>query len=216
MVIYLVEDDINIATILKSYLENEHYTVRHIESEAEAMKYVDYPPHLWILDIMLEKDTSGFKIYDAIKNAAPTPTIFISARDQDYDKVLGLEQGADDYITKPFSPREVVLRVKKLMNRIYGSKEETLAYKDYIITPDSRVVSKNDEKISLSTKEFDLLMYLLANRKMALSRDSILSAVWEENYFGSDRVVDDLVRRLRSRMPDLDITTLYGYGYRLE
>ncbi|MFW6298875.1 MAG: response regulator transcription factor [Bacillota bacterium] len=216
MVIYLVEDDINIATILKSYLENEHYTVRHIESEAEAMKYVDYPPHLWILDIMLEKDTSGFKIYDAIKNAAPTPTIFISARDQDYDKVLGLEQGADDYITKPFSPREVVLRVKKLMNRIYGSKEETLTYKDYVITPDSRVVSKNDEKISLSTKEFDLLMYLLANRKMALSRDSILSAVWEENYFGSDRVVDDLVRRLRSRMPDLDITTLYGYGYRLE
>ncbi|MFW5913448.1 MAG: response regulator transcription factor [Bacillota bacterium] len=216
MVIYLVEDDVNIATILKSYLENEHYTVRHMESEAEAMKHVDYPPHLWILDIMLEKDTSGFRIYDAIKNTAPTPTIFISARDQDYDKVLGLEQGADDYITKPFSPREVVLRVKKLMNRIYGSKEETLTYKDYVITPDSRVVSKDNEKISLSTKEFDLLMYLIANRKMALSRDSILSAVWEENYFGSDRVVDDLVRRLRSRMPELDITTLYGYGYRLE
>ncbi|MFW5894314.1 MAG: response regulator transcription factor [Bacillota bacterium] len=216
MVIYLVEDDPNIATILKSYLENEHYTVKHMESEAEAMKHVESPPHLWILDIMLEKDTSGFKIYDAIKNAAPTPTIFISARDQDYDKVLGLEQGADDYITKPFSPREVVLRVKKLMNRIYDSKEESIQYKDYVIVPDSRVVTKDNEKLSLSTKEFDLLMYLITNRKMALSRDSILTAVWEENYFGSDRVVDDLVRRLRSRMPDLEITTLYGYGYRLE
>lgn len=216
MMIYLVEDDDNIATILKSYLENEHYSVLHMRSEAEALEKVDKPPHLWILDIMLEDDTSGFRIYDAIKNRAPTPTIFISARDKDYDKVLGLEQGADDYITKPFSPREVVLRVQKLMDRAYASQRKTVSYKDYEIEPDSRVVMKNGEQIALSTKEFDLLMYLIANRRMALSRDSILDAVWEENYFGSDRVVDDLVRRLRSRMPDLEITTLYGYGYRLE
>ncbi len=216
MIIYLVEDDENIAAILKSYLEKEHFTVHHIATEAEAMESVAAPPHLWILDIMLEHDTSGFKIYEAIKEKGPAPTIFISARDEDYDKVLGLEQGADDYITKPFSPREVVLRVKKIMNRVYKATNKTMTYKDYTILPRSRVVMRQNTHLTLSTKEFELLMYFLTNQQMALSRNNILNAVWDENYFGSDRVVDDLVRRLRSRMPNLEITTLYGYGYRLE
>lgn len=216
MLIYLVEDDHNIASILKTYLENERYTVVHYSSEKAALQHLAPAPHLWILDIMLEDALSGFHIFQAIKETAPAPVIFLSARDQDYDKIMGLEQGADDYITKPFSPREVVLRVKRLFSRLYDKQATTLHYGHYTITPEARRVMHDHEEIILSTKEYDLLMFMLMHRKTALSRNDILNAVWEENYFGSDRVVDDLMRRLRARMPELDVSTIYGYGYRLE
>lgn len=216
MLIHLVEDDINIASILKTYLENEKFTVIHYSSEKAAMQHITPAPHLWILDIMLEDALSGFHIFQAIKDKAPAPVIFLSARDQEYDKIMGLEQGADDYITKPFSPREVVLRVKRLLTRLYDKQPTVLSYGPYSVLPESRRVSTSHEEIILSTKEYDLLIFMLMHRKTALSRNDILSAVWEENYFGSDRVVDDLMRRLRARMPLLDVSTIYGYGYRLE
>lgn len=216
MLIHLVEDDINIASILKTYLENEKFTVVHYSSEKAAMQHLSPAPHLWILDIMLEDSLSGFHIFQAIKEKAPAPVIFLSARDQEYDKIMGLEQGADDYITKPFSPREVVLRVRRLLSRLYDKQPSTINYGVYSIAPDARRVMHGSEEIILSTKEYDLLMFMLMHRKTALSRNDILNAVWEENYFGSDRVVDDLMRRLRARMPDLEVSTIYGYGYRLE
>lgn len=216
MLIYLVEDDFNIASILKTYLENERYTVVHYSSERSALQHLSPAPHLWILDIMLEDALSGFHIAQAIKEKSPAPIIFLSARDQEYDKIMGLEQGADDYITKPFSPREVVLRVKRLFSRLYDKQPTLLQYGHYTITPEARRVMRDQEEIILSTKEYDLLVFMLMHRKTALSRNDILNAVWEENYFGSDRVVDDLMRRLRARMPELDVSTIYGYGYRLE
>jgi len=216
MLIHLVEDDPNIAAILKTYLEKERYVVLHFSSEKEAMKHIAPAPQLWILDVMLENPVSGFHIYQALKQQAPTPTIFISARDQEYDRIMGLEQGADDYITKPFSPREVVLRVNKLMNRIYPPQKEIISYGPYRVDPTSRSVLLDDQTIELSTKEYDLLLFLLMRQKSALSRNEILDAVWEKNYFGSDRVVDDLMRRLRAHLPALKVSTVYGYGYRLE
>jgi len=216
MLIHLVEDDPNIAAILKTYLEKERYVVLHFSSEKEAMKHIVPAPQLWILDVMLENPMSGFRIYQAIKQQALVPTIFISARDQEYDRIMGLEQGADDYITKPFSPREVVLRVNKLMNRIYKPTQEVISYGPYTIDPLSRSVVSEGMNIELSTKEYDLLLYLLMRQKSALSRNDILDAVWEKNYFGSDRVVDDLMRRLRAHLPELKVITVYGYGYRLE
>lgn len=213
--IFLVEDDPNISSLLKSYLENEGYFVNVYTSEKSALAHLNEEAHLYILDIMLESDMSGYNILKAIRAKSNTPAIFISARDKDYDKILGFEIGADDYIAKPFSPREVVLRVNNIIKRNYQKKEMKVNYKDYVVDLESRLVTRNGEEIDLTTKEFELFIYLLKNKNVALSRDKILSKVWEENYFGSDRVVDDLMRRLRGKLDDADIETIYGYGYKL-
>lgn len=214
--IFLVEDDRNISSLLKSYLENEGYEVTHYSSEAEAIKHLGDEADLYILDIMLESDMSGYNILREIRKRNSTPAIFISARDKDYDKILGFEMGADDYVAKPFSPREVVLRVNNIIKRTYFKPDLKLQYKNYTIDVESRLVKDGDKPIDLTTKEFELFIYLLKNKNVALSRDKILSNVWEENYFGSDRVVDDLMRRLRGKLPDADIETIYGYGYKLQ
>lgn len=214
--IFLVEDDRNISSLLKSYLENEGYEVTHYSSEADAIKHITDPADLYILDIMLESDMSGYNILREIRKHNNTPAIFISARDKDYDKILGFEMGADDYVAKPFSPREVVLRVNNIIRRTYMKADMKPQYKNYTVDVESRLVKDGDKPIDLTTKEFELFIYLLKNKNVALSRDKILSNVWEENYFGSDRVVDDLMRRLRGKLPDADIETIYGYGYKLQ
>ncbi|MEG1805265.1 MAG: response regulator transcription factor, partial [Clostridia bacterium] len=151
-----------------------------------------------------------------IRAKKSTPAIFLSARDKDYDKILGFEIGADDYVAKPFSPREVVLRVNNIIKRVYQKKEMRLNYKNYDVDLESRSIKINGVEIELTTKEFELFIFLLKNRNIALSRDKILASIWEENYYGSDRVVDDLMRRLRSKLPEADIETIYGYGYKLQ
>ena len=144
------------------------------------------------------------------------PIIFTSARDQDLDKILGLELGSDDYITKPYSPKELVLRVNNMIKRVYGNNSQKLInYNNYSIDTDKRKVTENDKEIKLTTLEFDLLLLFLNNKSKSFSRDEILDNVWGNNYFGSDRVVDDLVRRLRKKLPKLNLTAIYGYGYRL-
>ena len=163
---------------------------------------------------MLEEDNSGYKILKEIRKRYNTPIIFISAKDEEMERIYGLEIGGDDYIAKPFSPREVMLKIKKLLTRIY-KRSTIMQYKDYIIDYQARRVMKKDEQIALTTKEFDLLIILVKNINNAIPRSFLLSKIWEENYFGSDRIVDDLVRRLRTKMDELDIETIYGYGYRL-
>ena len=142
------------------------------------------------------------------------PVIFTSARDQDLDKIIGLELGSDDYITKPYSPKELVLRVNKLIDRIYKNNKKILEYETYKIDVDKRTVVENEE-IKLTTLEFDLLIMFLNNKSKSFSREDILNTIWGDDYYGSDRVVDDLVRRLRKKMPKLRVNTLYGFGYRL-
>ena len=146
------------------------------------------------------------------------PVVFTSARDQDIDRIMGLELGSDDYIAKPFSIRELMLRIKNLLNRVYGQaieSQNTLEYDKYLIDFDKRVVLDNNFNLNLTTKEYDLLLFLVKNKGKAFSRDQILDAVWGSEYFGSDRVVDDLMRRLRQKMPALSVETIYGFGYRL-
>lgn len=214
--IFFVEDDVNISSLLKSYLENEGYEVLLYTSESEAIRHLSEEAHLYILDIMLESDMSGYNILREIRKRSSAPAIFISARDKDYDKILGFEMGADDYVAKPFSPREVVLRVNNIIKRSYQKNDLKTQYKNYSVDIESRLVKDGDRPIDLTTKEFELFIYLLKNQNVALSRDKILSNVWEENYFGSDRVVDDLMRRLRGKLPEADIETIYGYGYKLK
>ena len=166
---------------------------------------------------MLGDDVNGYDIIKAIREVeTDVPVIFTSARDQDLDKIVGLELGSDDYITKPYSPKELVLRVNNIIKRVYKEKETNkVAYKEYLIDVDKRIVLENEKEIKLTTLEFDLLLLLVSNKNKSFSREEILNLVWGEDYFGSDRVVDDLIRRLRKKMPSLNVSTIYGYGYRL-
>ncbi|HMA60503.1 MAG TPA: response regulator transcription factor [Halanaerobiales bacterium] len=218
--VYLVEDDKSLNSILTSYLKNEGWNVKSFHNGLAAVEVIDEKPDIWVLDIMLP-DIDGFELIDKIKaNDPEIPVIFISARDEDLDRITGLEKGSDDYIAKPFSPRELVIRIKKIFQRIYGDKQgkEIIEYGDYIIDLQSRVVKIDGEQkevVDLTSREFDLLVFFLNNISHALTREQILNNVWGRDYFGSDRVVDDLIRRLRKKLPDLKIETIYGHGYRL-
>lgn len=215
--IYLVEDEENLNDILKSYLENEGFQVTSFLNGCSARKCICTPPDLWVLDIMLP-DIDGFQLLKEIKNKdKDIPVIFISARDKDIDRIIGLEMGSDDYISKPFMPRELIIRVQKLLNRVYGieKSKNITTIDEYSIDMEKRLVRDNLEEIMLTSREFDLLVLLINKKGGAISREQILNELWGNDYFGSDRVVDDLVRRLRKKLPNLKIETIYGHGYRL-
>ena len=214
--IALVEDEKDLNDLIKTYLEKEGYNVTSYYNGDTAIKDSNKDYHLWILDIMLGDDISGYDIIKKIReNNSDVPVIFTSARDKDLDKIIGLELGSDDYITKPYSPKELVLRVNNIIRRVYTKDRQKITYKDYIIDLDKRMAFQGDEDLNLTTLEFDLLYMFVTNKEKSFSRDDILNNIWGENYFGTDRVVDDLIRRLRKKMPLLDINTIYGYGYRL-
>lgn len=214
--IVLVEDEINLNNLIKTYLEKNGYNVIQFYNGKSALANINIESHLWILDIMLPDEINGYDIIKAIRETNETiPVIFTSARDKDLDKIIGLELGSDDYLTKPYSPKELVLRVNNIIKRVYSSDISKIKYNDYIINIEKRIVTKDDEDLNLTTLEFDLLKLFVTNKNKSFSRDDILNIIWGENYFGTDRVVDDLIRRLRKKMPDLNINTMYGYGYRL-
>ncbi len=213
--IYLVEDDKNLNLVLTTYLEKEGWNITSFLTGKEAQNQIPNPPDLWILDIMLP-DIDGYQLIREIKVKTPNiPVIFISARDADIDRVVGLELGSDDYLAKPFLPRELVIRARNLLDRFKQEKSTLDRLPPYTINKDSRLVSLDGETIDLTSKEYDLLIYLSNNQGVALSREQILNSIWGDDYFGSDRVVDDLIRRLRKKMPELDLETVYGFGYRV-
>ena len=214
--IVLVEDEKDLNSLIKTYLEKAGYEVVCFLNGEDAMNNTNMEAHLWILDIMLGDDISGYDILKKIRETnEEIPVIFTTARDKDLDKIIGLELGSDDYITKPYSPKELVLRVNNIIKRVYSKDLQKLVYGKYIIDVDKRCVYLNDEELNLTTLEFDLLYLLVTNKNKSFSRDDILNIVWGTDYFGTDRVVDDLVRRLRKKMPDIRLSTIYGYGYRL-
>ncbi len=214
--IVLVEDEKDLNDLIKTYLQKEGYNVISYLSGQEAINNININAHLWILDIMLKDDISGYDIIKKIReNNDMIPVIFTSARDKDLDKIIGLELGSDDYITKPYSPKELVLRVNNIIKRVYSKDLKKLIYNNYLIDMDKRIVLSDNKDINLTTLEFDLLCMFLNNKNKSFARDDILTNIWGEDYFGTDRVVDDLVRRLRKKMPDLNINTIYGFGYRL-
>lgn len=214
--IVLVEDEVNLNNLIKAYLEKSNYDVITYFNGQDAINNVNIKAHLWILDIMLPGEISGYDIIKKIKEQNEMmPVIFTSARDKDLDKIIGLELGSDDYLAKPYSPKELVLRVNNIIKRTYIKDTNKIKYENYTIDLDKRIVNLNDVNLNLTTLEFDLLKMFLTNKNKSFSRDVILNIIWGENYFGTDRVVDDLIRRLRRKMPDLNIETMYGYGYRL-
>lgn len=214
--IALVEDEKDLNNLIRTYLEKEGYNVVSYYDGESTINNINKDVDLWILDIMLGDTISGYDIIKKIREENPdVPVIFTSARDKYLDKIIGLELGSDDYIAKPYSPKELVLRVNNIIRRVYSKDKQKLTYKDYTIDFEKRMVLHKGESINLTTLEFDLLYMFVTNINKSFSRDDILNNIWGENYFGTDRVVDDLVRRLRKKMPELDINTIYGYGYRL-
>ncbi len=216
--ICFVEDEVDLSNLIQTYLERSGYEVVTFTKGQDAINYIGNKVDLWILDIMLGDDVNGYDIIKAIReHDENVPVIFTSARDQDLDKILGLELGSDDYITKPYSSKELVLRVDKILKRVYkDTPSQLISYECYQIDTDKRIViGLKDKEIKLTTLEFDLLVLFVENRNKCFSREEILDAVWGKDYFGTDRVVDDLVRRLRKKMPKLNVNAVYGYGYRL-
>ncbi|MBD7912802.1 MULTISPECIES: response regulator transcription factor [Clostridium] len=219
--IYLVEDEKNLNVLLKKYLELEGYEVTTFSEGSSAMKRINDMPDLWILDIMLP-DIDGYGLIKAIKSKNKnTPVIFMSARNEELDRVVGLELGSDDYLSKPFLPRELVIRTNKLLERLKIKEikevvnEKEFEVEGYKINKKQRTVFEDGQKVQLTNKEFELLNYFIDNKNNLLSREQILITVWGNDYFGSDRVVDDTIRRLRKKMEGLMIETVYGYGYKL-
>lgn len=213
-IVNIVEDEKDLNELVKRYLEKEGYWVNSYLTFDEAYAHIGDKVDLWLLDIMLD-DKSGFDLIEEIKSRnKEKPVIFMSARDKEFDRIIGLEKGSDDYITKPFSPKEVVLRVNNIIKRVY-KENSTISINGYVIDEDKRMVYSDDDFVDLTTKEFDLLMLFVKNKGTAFLREQILEKVWDDNYFGSDRVVDDTLRRLRKKMPRINIQTIYGFGYRL-
>ena len=165
---------------------------------------------------MLGDDVSGYDIIKKMReNNDQTPVIFTSARDQELDKIIGLELGSDDYVTKPYSPKELVLRVNNIIKRVYTKVTTKTYYETYEIDTERRIILENNQEIPLTTLEYDLVLFFINNKNKSFGREEILKNVWGTDYFGNDRVVDDLIRRVRKKLPKLNINTLYGFGYRL-
>lgn len=220
--IYLVEDEISLNLLLEKYLQREGYEVTTFSDGNSAIARIHDMPDLWILDIMLP-DIDGYQIIKAIKtNNKNTPVIFMSARNEELDRVIGLELGSDDYLSKPFLPRELIIRTNKLLERISGIAKENatqpindLNLGGYCISKKQRTVFLGKDEVILTNKEFELLYYFIKNKNNLVSREQILDTVWGDDYFGSDRVVDDTIRRIRKKVDKFTIETIYGYGYKL-
>ncbi|KEI93860.1 response regulator transcription factor [Clostridium botulinum] len=218
--VYLVEDEKSLNILLEKYLQREGYEVTTFFNGSSAIERIKDVPDIWILDIMLP-DIDGYQIIKAVKeNNKNTPVIFMSARNEELDRVVGLELGSDDYLSKPFLPRELIIRTNKLMERIYGKSNNSTVdiitnIGQYKISKKQRTVFFEEKEIQLTNKEFELLNFFVENRNNVISREQILISIWGEDYFGSDRVIDDTIRRLRKKMDKLDLETVYGYGYKL-
>jgi len=216
--IYLVEDEKVLSQLLSAYLTDSGYNVVVFGDGLKAKSKINEAPDLWILDIMLP-GMDGYALIKEIKKATPDiPVIFTSARNAELDRVIGLEMGSDDYLPKPFLPRELVIRVNHILSRSKQSSAKDGCYNlgPYVFDRSKRIISINDEILTLSVKEYDLLEFLIKHLNQAVSRNDMIDSVWGMDYFGSDRVVDDTLRRLRKKMPELSIEPVYGYGYILK
>jgi two-component system alkaline phosphatase synthesis response regulator PhoP len=214
--VLLVEDEENLASLVRAYLEQEGYRVISAVTGAEALRAIETEPvRLVVLDLNLP-DMDGLDVCRQIRTRSSVPVVMLTARDEEADRLAGLETGADDYIGKPFSPRELVARMKAVLRRAEPhSEEELLVLGDIVLRRSAHEVSVAGKPIELRPKEFDLLAYLVQNRGTVLSRDLLLERVWGYDYAGGTRTVDVHVAQLRRKLgrPDL-IRTIRGSGYK--
>jgi len=218
--ILIVEDDRDIAELVRIYLEKAGHRVDVLLSGEDVVARARRdPPDLMILDLMLP-GIDGLTICRSIRGHATTshiPIIVLSARAEESDRIAGLELGADDYVTKPFSPKELVARVAAIQRRVPGDRSKVLTYRGLTIDRDRHVVSLDGRDVALTAKEFLLLEYLVTHRGRVLSRERLLTDVWGYQYAGGTRTVDVHILRLRKKIPSLAdaISTVHQFGYKL-
>ena len=217
MKILVVDDEALIREVIKEYLTLEGYEVDEAVDGVDAVeKALSNDYNLIIMDIMMP-NKDGYQAVKEIKKEKNMPFIMLSARSEEYDKLIGFDLGIDDYVTKPFSPKEVVARVKAVIKRSYG-EDSTFKFDGLIIDDKAHDVFIDEKKILLAPKEYDLLKYFVSNKNIALSREQLLTNVWGYDFYGDDRTIDTHVKTLRKNLGKYGelITTVRGVGYKFE
>jgi DNA-binding response OmpR family regulator len=219
--IVVIEDDPHIADLVDMYLRRDGFRVIQATSGETGLAAADREqPRLVVLDVGLPGEIDGFEVCRRLRARGPVPILMLTARGDEVDRVLGLELGADDYVTKPFSPRELAARVKAIIRRADGPPppRQVLTAGDVEVDAGRREarVGGSRRPVALATREFDLLLFLVRNTGLALTRQQILDGVWGADWYGDERTVDVHVRQLRKKLGDsLPLTTVWGVGYRL-
>ena len=218
--IVVVEDDGHIADLVELYLRQEGFRVVQAATGERGLEAVrDQRPRMVILDVGLPGGMDGLEVCRRLRAATDVPILMLTARDGEIDRVLGLELGADDYVTKPFAPRELVARVRAILRRTDGTTRSdagVLLAGDVEVDVKRREVRRGGDVIPLAAREFDLLRYLAENAGLALTRQQLLDGVWGHGWYGDERTVDVHVRQLRKKLgPGLPLATVWGVGYRL-
>lgn len=223
--IYVIDDEENIRELIKSYLGKEGFEVEvFADGESAYGSFLKRPADMLVLDIMMP-GLDGYALCREIRKTSEVPIIMVSAKDEEFDRVLGLELGSDDYISKPFSPRELVARVKTIFRRVKDEAVKEVPQRtehrcaDVTILPDERRVLKDETDVELTAKEFELLTYLVKNKNKVFNREQLITNVWGYDFIGDTRAIDDLVKRIRKKLSEvgsrLEITTVWGYGYKI-
>lgn len=218
--ILVVDDEIKIREIIKEYAEFEGYEVAQAEDGMQAVEMVKNQDFdIIIMDVMMPK-LDGYSACKEIRKIKQIPVIMLSARGEEYDKLFGFEIGVDDYVVKPFSPKELMARIRAVLNRASASQrtEDVIRYEGLEINFTAREVKIDGKKVSMTPKEYDLLFYLVKNMNIALSREKLLEEVWGFDFYGDDRTVDTHIKMLRNSLGKYRnlIVTLRGMGYKFE
>lgn len=215
----IVDDEEKIRQVIREYAEFHGFSVLEAQDGMEAVNLTRlHPVDLILMDVMMPK-LDGYSATKEIRKTKDTPIIMLTARGEEFDKLFGFELGIDDYVTKPFSPKELMARIQAVLKRSARDKEqEKLIFQGLVLFPAGRTVTVDGARVDLSPKEYDLLYYLIQNQNIALSREKLLSQVWGYEFYGDDRTVDTHIKNLRNSLgPYRDfIVTLRGVGYKFE
>ena len=220
----VVDDEAKIRMLIRKYAEFEGHTVTEAENGMEAVELCRKDPKqfdLIIMDVMMP-ELDGFSAVAEIRKVSQTPVLMLSARGEEYDRIHGFELGVDDYVVKPFSPKELMMRVNAIMNRVRPQEEDqhrnTVSFQGLTIDFDARIVTVDGQRAELSPKEYDLLVYLVQNKNIALTREMLITNVWGYDFYGDDRTLDTHIKLLRKSLGPYSkfIVTLRGVGYRFE
>jgi DNA-binding response OmpR family regulator len=222
--IFVVDDEKNIRDILQKYIEAEGFKVTLFSDGTNVFQEMQrLKPDLLIIDIMMPH-LDGLELCKQIRKISDIPIIFVSARDGEFDRILGLELGGDDYLTKPFSPRELIVRMKiifKRMEKSVSAPEQTIInIRDVAINTERRYIEKDGQEIKFTTKEYDLFVFLARNKGKPFTREELLQFIWGYEFAGDGRLIDDLVKRVRKKLENhestVELSTIWGYGYRVD
>lgn len=222
--ILIADDNQQIASILEEYAKKEGLTTKVASNGLEAVElFPKFKPDLILLDVMMPK-MDGFEVCREIRKTSNVPIIMITARGEDFERIMGLDIGADDYIVKPFSPAEVMARVRAILRRIAhaeGQKQQVFSFDNLSINLDDYLVQVGRQNVSLTKKEIEILWTLATSKGKVFSRDNLLNSVWGYDYFGDSRTVDSHIKRLRAKLDRFEhryweISTIWGVGYKFE